>query len=148
MPPPRITHPAIPFSLVTLLLTLKGTPFLYYGEEIRMRDIRLRRSQIVDPPGKLYWPLYRGRDGCRGPMQWDDNPGAGFSTGLPWLPVNPDYRFRNVARQAEDPHSRARRRPAESCWPRTKPECSRRSRMASRPRSSEPANIARDCRPG
>jgi alpha-glucosidase len=90
---------------ITLLLTLRGTPFLYYGEEIGMRDIRLGRSQILDPPGRLYWPLYKGRDGCRGPMQWDDSPNAGFSRGLPWLPVGQDYRSRNVARQARDPDS-------------------------------------------
>jgi alpha-glucosidase len=90
---------------MTLLLTLRGTPFLYYGEEIGMRDIRLRRAQIMDPPGRLYWPLYKGRDGCRGPMQWDDTASSGFSTSLPWLPVNRDYRSRNVARQAEDPDS-------------------------------------------
>jgi alpha-glucosidase len=73
---------------MALLLTLRGTPFLYYGEEIGMRDIRLHRSQILDPPGKLYWPLYKGRDGCRGPMQWEDSAHAGFSHGIPWLPVN------------------------------------------------------------
>ena len=90
---------------IALLLTLRGTPFLYYGEEIGMRDVRLRRSQIMDPPGRLYWPLYKGRDGCRGPMQWDDSAYAGFSRSVPWLPVNPDYRFRNVAEQEKDPDS-------------------------------------------
>ena len=68
-------------------------------------DVRLRRSQILDPPGRLYWPLYKGRDGCRAPMQWDDSANAGFSRGTPWLPVSPDYRFRNVARQEKDPDS-------------------------------------------
>ena len=90
---------------LALLLTLRGTPFLYYGEEIGMRDIRLRRSQILDPPGRLYWPVYKGRDGCRGPMQWDDSLNAGFSRGIPWLPVSPDYVRRNVAGQAKDPDS-------------------------------------------
>ena len=56
---------------MTLLLTLRGTPFMYYGEEIGMRDIHLRHSEILDPAGKKYWPLYKGRDGCRSPMQWD-----------------------------------------------------------------------------
>ena len=50
---------------MALLLTLRGTPFLYYGEEIGMRDISLRRREILDPSGKKYWPVYRGRDGCR-----------------------------------------------------------------------------------
>ena len=76
---------------MTLLLTLRGTPFMYYGEEIGMRNIHLRRHEILDPPGKKYWPFYKGRDGCRAPMQWDDGAYAGFSSVKPWLPINPDY---------------------------------------------------------
>ncbi len=91
---------------LTLLLTLRGTPFLYYGEEIGMRDVPLRRAQILDPPGRRYWPFYKGRDGCRSPMQWDASPNAGFTTaGHTWLPLHPNYRLRNVAAQREDPHS-------------------------------------------
>ena len=88
-----------------LLLTLRGTPFIYYGEEIGMRDVSLRRDQIMDPPGRKYWPLYKGRDGCRSPMQWDDSVNAGFTSGKPWLPLHPDYPFRNVAAQRDDPAS-------------------------------------------
>jgi len=94
-----------PFLAMTLLLTLRGTPFMYYGEEIGLRDIHLRRSEILDPPGRKYWPLYQGRDGCRAPMQWTDSLFAGFSTGQPWLPVHPDYHQRNVASQQADPES-------------------------------------------
>jgi alpha-glucosidase len=90
---------------MALLLTLRGTPFLYYGEEIGMRDISLARRDILDPPGKRYWPIYKGRDGCRAPMQWDDTKNAGFSDATPWLPVNPDYLSRNVASQTADPDS-------------------------------------------
>jgi alpha-glucosidase len=90
---------------MTLLLTLRGTPFLYYGEEIGMRDIHLRRSEILDPPGKHYWPIYKGRDGCRSPMQWDDTAYAGFSNTKPWLPVNSNYIHRNVLAQRADPDS-------------------------------------------
>ncbi len=88
-----------------MLLTLRGTPFLYYGEEIGMRDISLERDEIQDPPGKYYWPFYKGRDGCRSPMQWDDSPFAGFSTAKPWLPVHPNYTSRNAAIQQDDPQS-------------------------------------------
>lgn len=88
-----------------MLLTLRGTPFLYYGEEIGMRDISLKRDEIQDPPGKYYWPFYKGRDGCRSPMQWDDSPFAGFSTAKPWLPVHPNYTSRNAAVQQDDPQS-------------------------------------------
>ncbi len=63
-----------------LLLTLRGTPLIYYGEEIGMRDISLGYNQILDPVGKRYWPIYKGRDGCRSPMQWDASHFAGFTS--------------------------------------------------------------------
>lgn len=88
-----------------MLLTLRGTPTLYYGEEIGQDDIYLRRRQILDPPGKRYWPVYKGRDACRAPMQWNEAPRAGFTSGDPWLPVNTDYMMKNVAYQSEDPAS-------------------------------------------
>jgi alpha-glucosidase len=93
------------FIAMTLLLTLRGTPFLYYGEEIGMRDIKLRRSEILDPPGKKFWSFYKGRDGYRAPMQWDNSPNAGFSSAKPWLPAHSDYPLRNVERQRQDPAS-------------------------------------------
>jgi len=88
-----------------LLMTLRGTPFMYYGEEIGMRNLRLPREKIKDPPGKKYWLVYRGRDGCRGPMQWDDTTFAGFSQVEPWLPAHLDSSWRNVAAQRSDPDS-------------------------------------------
>jgi len=91
--------------MMALLLTQRGTPFLYYGEELGMRDITLNRGQIMDPPGKKYWPFYKGRDGCRSPMQWSDEAYAGFSTIKPWLPVHPNYHQRNAAAQHEDAKS-------------------------------------------
>jgi alpha-glucosidase len=96
---------AIAKVAAALLLTLRGTPFLYYGEEIAMPNTRLRRNQIVDPPGIYYWPIYKGRDPARGPMQWDASIHAGFTTSTPWLPTHPDYRKQNVAAQLEDPYS-------------------------------------------
>ncbi len=88
--------------LAALLLTQKGTPFLYYGEEIGMRDGRIGRRDLQDPLGKKYYPLHPGRDRSRTPMQWDSTDGAGFSSGKPWLPINGDYRERNVAAQSAD----------------------------------------------
>lgn len=89
-----------------MLLTLKGTPFIYYGEEIGLRDIPIRKKEDVkDPIGKLFWPLYKGRDACRAPMQWTSEINAGFSETDPWLPVNLDFPERNVVRQVSDPHS-------------------------------------------
>ncbi len=88
-----------------MLLTLRGTPFLYQGEEIGMRDGKISRAEIQDPPGKRYWPLYQGRDFCRTPIPWNARPGAGFTAGRPWLPLNPDYRKINVQSELEDSHS-------------------------------------------
>lgn len=91
--------------LAAMHLTLRGTPYLYYGEEIGMRDIKLCRSQIKDPIGKRYWPIMKGRDGCRSPMQWSNSLNAGFSENEPWLPVHKDYLFRNVDEQLKYPQS-------------------------------------------
>ena len=80
----------------TALLTLPGTPYMYYGEELGMRDIELTRGQVMDPVGKMFWPFHKGRDGCRAPMQWNALGNAGFTGATPWLPVNPDFATRNV----------------------------------------------------
>jgi len=89
-----------------LLLTVRGTPFLYYGEEIGMGNLPIKKKDLKDPVGIRYWPIPVGRDPARTPMQWDGSASAGFSTGgSTWLPVNPDYRTVNVAAQAGDPAS-------------------------------------------
>lgn len=80
-----------------LLFTLRGTPFLYYGEELGLRDGTLRRSDLRDPYTIRYWPWKTGRDPARTPMPWDDRPQAGFTTGKPWLPLSPDWQHTNVA---------------------------------------------------
>ena len=89
-----------------LLLTLRGTPTLYYGDELGMVDADIRPEQQQDPAARRRGG--RGRDGCRTPMQWDDTRHAGFTapaTSAPWLPLNVDYRTHNVARQLADPTS-------------------------------------------
>ncbi|HSV97422.1 MAG TPA: alpha-glucosidase [Spirochaetota bacterium] len=85
-----------------MLLTLRGTPFLYYGEEIGMSNGNIPRKEIQDPVGKRYWPFHPGRDPERTPMQWSAEPNAGFSSGKPWLRVNGDYRGVNVELQSGD----------------------------------------------
>jgi alpha-glucosidase len=90
---------------MALLLTTRGTPFIYYGEEIGMRNISLSRSEIMDPLGKYYWPIFKGRDGCRAPMQWDTSHNAGFTIGKPWLKLHPNFNQRNVAAQEKDADS-------------------------------------------
>ena len=89
-----------------MLLTIKGTPFIYYGEEIGMRNIPIRKKgDVKDLIGKRYWPLHKGRDGCRSPMQWTDQVNAGFTQGDPWLPVHQNFLNRNVENQSADPNS-------------------------------------------
>ena len=88
-----------------LLLTIKGTPFIYYGEEIGMRNGRIGYGEMQDSLGKRFWPFFRGRDKARTPMQWTDGKHAGFSSGKPWLPMNHDSFHRNVERLSKDPDS-------------------------------------------
>ena len=88
-----------------LLLTLRGTPFLYYGEELAMRKAFIPRREVVDPPGVRYWPLYLGRDGLRTPMQWDTGPTAGFTTGKPWMRLAPEADRLNVELESKDERS-------------------------------------------
>ncbi len=100
------SNDAIARLLATMLLTLRGAPFIYYGEEIGMVTTEpTRREDVRDPVGKRYWPGDKGRDGERTPMQWDGTAAAGFTTGRPWLPVPPTAATRNVAAQAADPDS-------------------------------------------
>ncbi|CAB4322954.1 MAG: DUF3459 domain-containing protein [Actinobacteria bacterium] len=88
-------------AAAVLLLTLRGTPFLYQGEELGLLDSEIAPGQVVDPGG---------RDGCRGPLPWDGTEGCGWPTGTngnaaPWLPLPPEAGFRNRVAQQEDPGS-------------------------------------------
>jgi alpha-glucosidase len=80
-----------------LLLSLRGTPTLYYGDEIGMHQVAIAPEQVRDPFEKNVPGIGVGRDGCRTPMQWDATPYAGFSTSAPWLPVADDFARENVA---------------------------------------------------
>jgi alpha-glucosidase len=91
--------------LAAMLLTIWGTPFMYYGEEIGMPNSRITRKDVMDTIGKMYWPIVKGRDGERNPMQWNDGPHAGFSEVRPWLPLNDDYSETNVDIQMQQPAS-------------------------------------------
>src|SRR5439155_18859 len=73
-----------------VLLTLRGTPLLYQGDEIGLTDTPLTKDDLRDPVGVQYWPAYAGRDPVRTPMPWWDGPGGGFTTpgGRPWLPLS------------------------------------------------------------
>lgn len=108
--------------LAMLLHTLPGTPFVYQGEEIGMTNVRLpsiedyndpdtrnRYRQLVlsgmDPAAALARAQLESRDNARTPMQWDGTENGGFTTGKPWLNVNPNVRTINVETQRQDPHS-------------------------------------------
>jgi alpha-glucosidase len=89
-----------------MYLTLRGTPIMYYGEEIGMENNDPKRKEDVkDPEGRAGWPKEIGRDGERTPMQWNSGVNAGFSKATPWLPVPPSYKAHNVAAEMKDENS-------------------------------------------
>ena len=88
-----------------LLLTLRGTPTLYYGDELGLSDVVIESSQVRDPRELREPGLALGRDPVRTPMPWNDSENAGFTKAKPWLPLHADWRTRNVARMAEEPQS-------------------------------------------
>jgi alpha-glucosidase len=85
-----------------LLCTLRGTPVVYYGEEIGMRGVPIPAHEARDPQGRR---IGRNRDPERTPMQWNREANAGFTRGVPWLPLGADAGSANVADQSGDPHS-------------------------------------------
>jgi alpha-glucosidase len=81
-------------AAAVLLLTLRGTPFLYAGEELGLEDAHVPPERIVDPGG---------RDGCRAPIPWDGSATHGWGTVDPWLPWPPNAEQRNAEQQRHDP---------------------------------------------
>jgi alpha-glucosidase len=84
------------------LLTMRGTPTIYYGDELGLADVAIPPDRVQDPRELREPGLGFGRDPVRTPMPWDGSANAGFTTGEPWLPLNSDWRARNVAAEAED----------------------------------------------
>jgi alpha-glucosidase len=92
--------------MAAMYLTLRGTAIMYYGEEIGMENNNPKsKEEVQDPIGKLGWPLEKGRDGERTPMQWSNSQNAGFSKTKPWLPVPASAKTHNVATEMKDPDS-------------------------------------------
>jgi alpha-glucosidase len=92
--------------LATFLLAVRGTPILYYGEEIGMENYEpMRKEDVQDPIGKIGWPKEKGRDGERTPMQWSDSLNSGFSEHHTWLPVALNYPTHNVNNEEKDKNS-------------------------------------------
>jgi len=104
----RYDHPRLGEARARLaaamLLSLRGTPFLYYGEEIGMRNGEIPEDQLQDPLARTLHPRL-SRDPERTPMQWQPGPGGGFSPVRPWLPLAANADQRNVALQRKDPDS-------------------------------------------
>ena len=95
--------PAFAKLLVALLGSLRGTLFLYQGEELGLPEAEIPQDRLQDPFGKALWPVFKGRDGCRTPLPWDgDEPNAGFSTTEPWLPIPASHLPLSVAGQERD----------------------------------------------
>jgi alpha-glucosidase len=88
-----------------LLLTLRGTPTIYYGDEIGIPQVPIPPDRVCDPFERNVPGLGCGRDGARTPMQWDASPHAGFSPVEPWLPVAPGFETDNVECERLDPTS-------------------------------------------
>lgn len=88
-----------------LLLTLRGTPVMYYGDEIGMPQVPIPEDEQKDPQGLLMPGKNLSRDPQRTPMQWDGTANAGFTTGKPWLRLADNYKQENVAAQQEDKDS-------------------------------------------
>lgn len=94
---------AIASSAMALLLSLRGTPCIYQGEELGLTEADIPYEQLVDPYGIAFWPKFKGRDGCRTPMPWEHtHPQAGFTQPeqRPWLPIPHDHQTRSVDLQA------------------------------------------------
>jgi oligo-1,6-glucosidase/alpha-glucosidase len=88
-----------------LLLTLRGTPTLYQGDELGIGHVDIPPSKVRDPRELRQPGIGLGRDPCRTPMAWDGTPNAGFSSADPWLPLHDDWRTRNVAAEGIEPGS-------------------------------------------
>ena len=91
--------------LTAMVCSLRGSVCVYQGEELGLTEADVPFEALQDPYGIAFWPNFKGRDGCRTPLPWDDSPQAGFTSGTPWLPVPMDHRALAVARQERDPQS-------------------------------------------
>ncbi|MBB3232302.1 alpha-glucosidase family protein [Halomonas stenophila] len=98
---------AYPKVALAMLLSLRGSVCLYQGEELGLPEAEVPFARLQDPYGKVLWPEFKGRDGCRTPMPWSDAPQAGFTAAdvEPWLPVDDRHQPLAVDRQQDGRHS-------------------------------------------
>ncbi|NQD37504.1 alpha-glucosidase [Permianibacter sp. IMCC34836] len=92
-------------QLTALVCSLRGSVCVYQGEELALPEATLPFEALQDPYGIAFWPNFKGRDGCRTPMPWQDRTDAGFSSGKAWLPVPPEHLQLAVSHQESDANS-------------------------------------------
>jgi alpha-glucosidase len=91
-------------AMTSLIMCLRGSVCIYQGEELGLTEADLAFEDLQDPYGIEFWPEFKGRDGCRTPMVWENsNQNAGFSEGNSWLPVSDAHLQNNVSAQSIDP---------------------------------------------
>ena len=99
-------RPDLARLLFAVLTSLRGTAFVYQGEELGLPQAEVSFDRLRDPEAIAFWPVHKGRDGCRTPLPWSAAaPYAGFSDAEPWLPVDPAHRTLAVDQQDGDPGS-------------------------------------------
>jgi alpha-glucosidase len=95
--------PQLANLLTAMVCSLRGSVCVFQGEELGLTEAELPYEALQDPYGIAFWPQFKGRDGCRTPMPWSDaDAHAGFSRGMPWLPIPPEHRALAVSRQDGD----------------------------------------------
>ena len=96
---------AYPKVVLAMLFSLRGSVCLYQGEELGLPEADVPFERIQAPYGKVLWPEFKGRDGCRTPMPWTDGEQGGFSPMEPWLPMEARHLDLAVSRQQDDPNA-------------------------------------------
>ena len=92
--------------ILAMAASLRGTLCVYQGEELGFTEAEIEHHQLQDPFGIEFWPEFKGRDGCRTPMAWNDSrPLAGFSCTQAWLPIAQAHISKNVSKQEASPES-------------------------------------------
>lgn len=118
--------PALAKLVLAMQLSLKGVPCLYQGDELALHEADVPFELLQDPYGITFWPEFKGRDGCRTPMPWQaDAPHAGFTSGQPWLPVEPSHAAAAVDVQERDPDSMLNFQRRLIAWRRGMPQLTR-----------------------
>jgi alpha-glucosidase len=121
-PPPQLAR-----MLVALVCSLRGSVCLYQGEELGLPEADVPFEALRDPYGKIFWPNFKGRDGCRTPMPWSGGERGGFTRGTPWLPIPQAHAERSVAVQDGDPQSTLNATRRFLAWRRDQPALTRGS---------------------